>query len=291
MKYTLSMVMLSLGFMVGCSPANSENSNQPTDSSVELTEKKNSTNDSQDKSQLPTYKVAMVDTYPPFATTDGYGNLIGIDVDIIKAIGKEQGFTPKFVTHPWKGWQKDLSSGQVDIWASGVTIKEKRKEVASYSNPYMTYSTAVLTRADQESTNISENTLQEYKIGAEDNSTSLEIAKTLNPDPSQVVGFISNFLAFSSLQRKEVDAIVGNNIVLANIANSFPEYKFNMQLLSDEVTPTKQLGFMVKKDRKDLVKELNEGLADIKENGELEKIQQKWLGDLTAPEISNAIGS
>ncbi len=291
MKYTLSMMMLSLGFMVGCSPANSENSNQPTDSSVGLTEQKNSINNSQDKSQLPTYKVAMVDTYPPFATTDGYGIMTGIDVDIIKAIGKEKGFTPKFVTRPWKGWQKDLTSGQIDIWASGVTIKEKRKKVASYTNPYMTYSTALLTRADQESTDISENTLQAYKVGAEDNSTSLEVAKSLNSNPDMVFGFLSNFIAFASLQRKEVDAIVGNNIVLANIANSFPEYKFNMQLLSDEVTPTKQLGFMVKKDRTDLVKELNEGLAEIKENGEFDKIQKKWLGDLTAPETSNATGS
>ncbi len=279
MKYTFSMLMMSLGLVVGCTSGNSENTNQHTDASIKV-EQQSATGNSPDSKPLPTYKVAMVDTYPPFATTDGYGIITGIDVDIIKAIGKEQGFTPEFINRPWGGWQNDLTSDQIDIWASGVTIKDKRKEVASYTDPYMTYSTAILTRDDEASIGISETTLHKYKVGAEDNSTSLEIAKKLNPDPDKVMGFLSNFLAFASLEQKKIDAVVGNNLVLANIANSFPEYQFNMQLLSSEVTPTKQLGFMVKKDRNDLVKELNEGLAEIKANGELDKIQKKWLGDL-----------
>lgn len=228
----------------------------------------------------PTYRVATVNTYPPFATRDEIGLITGFDIDVIKLIAAKQSFNVEFVVHDWDDWESDLTNNEVDIWAAGITIKEKRKKIATYSNPYMSYRTALLTRDDETSAAINESTLANYKIGAENNSTSLEIAQSLNPNPDMVMGFRSNYLALTQLQQKGIDAVIGNNIVLANLTTSFPEYSYSLKPLSDEITQEKSLGFMVKKGRVDLATELNDGIDKIKVSGDFEKIHQKWFGYL-----------
>ena len=42
------------------------------------------------------YKVGTEPTFPPFDTTDDNQNIVGLDMDLIKAIGEDQGFEVKF---------------------------------------------------------------------------------------------------------------------------------------------------------------------------------------------------
>ena len=44
----------------------------------------------------PVIKVATTGTTPPFSFQDDYGNMQGIDIDVIRAIGEEQGFKVEF---------------------------------------------------------------------------------------------------------------------------------------------------------------------------------------------------
>ena len=43
-------------------------------------------------SEKVTYKVGTEPTFPPFDTTDEEQNIVGLDMDLIKAIGEDQGF-------------------------------------------------------------------------------------------------------------------------------------------------------------------------------------------------------
>ena len=48
------------------------------------------------KKTTKTYTVVTEPTFPPYDTTDKDGNLTGFDMDMVKAIAKDQGFKVKF---------------------------------------------------------------------------------------------------------------------------------------------------------------------------------------------------
>ena len=55
-----------------------------------------------------TYVVGTEPTFAPFDTTDADGNIIGFDMDLMKAIGKNQGFEVKFIKN-----YKDTFTGKI----------------------------------------------------------------------------------------------------------------------------------------------------------------------------------
>lgn len=50
-------------------------------------------------------------TFPPFDTTDDNGDIVGFDMDLIKAIGKDQGFEVEFRNLEFDGLIPALTSG------------------------------------------------------------------------------------------------------------------------------------------------------------------------------------
>lgn len=61
---------------------------------------------------------------------------IQTDVDILTAIGKDQGFKVQFIHQQWDGIFDTVNNGSRDIIASCVSINDKRKEIVDMSDPY-----------------------------------------------------------------------------------------------------------------------------------------------------------
>ncbi|MHB0879185.1 MAG: transporter substrate-binding domain-containing protein, partial [Anaerolineae bacterium] len=53
--------------------------------------------------QLGTVKVGTEAAYPPFENKDENGNIVGFDIDLLKAIAANQGFAVEFVDTPFDG--------------------------------------------------------------------------------------------------------------------------------------------------------------------------------------------
>ena len=67
-------------------------------------------------------------TYRPFAYESPTKEIVGYDVDMIKAIAQKAGLQIKIVNTPWTGIFAALNNGDVDLVISGVTINDKRKQ-------------------------------------------------------------------------------------------------------------------------------------------------------------------
>ncbi|MBP1621340.1 MAG: extracellular solute-binding protein, family 3, partial [Acidobacteria bacterium] len=65
-------------------------------------------------------------TYRPFAFENPNKEIVGYDIDIIKAVAQKAGLKVKIVNTPWTGIFAALNNGDVDIVISGVTINDKR---------------------------------------------------------------------------------------------------------------------------------------------------------------------
>lgn len=83
--------------------------------------------------------------YPPFAYIDEKtGQAAGFDVDSMNWIAKNMGFGLKHKPVAWDGIIPALLAKQIDMVCSGMSISEKRKQMADFSNPYWTVSRVLL---------------------------------------------------------------------------------------------------------------------------------------------------
>ena len=81
--------------------------------------------------------------YAPYEFLDKNGNLQGLDIEIVKLIGKEIGkeydinVTVKFVDQNFEGLLGALQAGTIDMIAAAYSVTDDRKEAVDFSNIYI----------------------------------------------------------------------------------------------------------------------------------------------------------
>ena len=83
-----------------------------------------------------TLKFGTEATFAPFEFTDDKANIIGYDVDIIKAIGEAEGFDVQVVNMPFDSLIPSVLTAQLDGAIAGISITEERAKQVSFSDPY-----------------------------------------------------------------------------------------------------------------------------------------------------------
>jgi polar amino acid transport system substrate-binding protein len=211
-------------------------------------------------------------TYRPFAYESPTREIVGYDVDMIKAIAQKAGLQIKIVNTPWTGIFAALNNGDVDFIISGVTINDKRKQSYDFTAPY--FEARQLIAVPASSTAKSLKDLTGKKIGVVVGSTgddmaSREFGKT-NPD---IRRFESTPVVISELVNNGLDAAIGDNGV---IAFRTQEHK-SLKTVSDPSFPKEYFGIVVKQGNKALQDKLNAGLAAVQADGSYAQIYKKWF--------------
>ena len=85
-----------------------------------------------------TYTISMDSSFAPFEYQNGSGKYVGIDVDIINAIAKNQGFNVKLTNPGFDASLNAVQSSQADAVLAGMTITDARKQIFDFSDPYYT---------------------------------------------------------------------------------------------------------------------------------------------------------
>src|SRR3712207_2506140 len=79
--------------------------------------------------------VASDIAYPPFEFTKN-GQPIGIDIELMREIGKRAGFTPEFQNVTFDGIIPGLGNNLYDAAISSMTITKAREKKVDFSDPY-----------------------------------------------------------------------------------------------------------------------------------------------------------
>ena len=211
-------------------------------------------------------------TYRPFAYESPTKEIVGYDVDIIKAVAQKAGLKIKIVNTPWTGIFAALNNGDVDLVISGVTINDKRKQSYDFTAPY--FEARQLIAVPQSSNVKSLQDLAGKKVGVVTGSTGDDISSRAfgktNPD---IRRFESTPVVISALANSGLDAAIGDNGV---IAFRVQEHK-TLKTVSDPSFPKEYFGIVVKQGNKALQDKLNAGLAAIKADGSYATIYKKWF--------------
>ena len=81
------------------------------------------------------YVVGTDAAYAPFESQNEKGEIVGFDIDVVKAIAAKAGMEVKFVNTPWEGIFNALNQGDRDFLVSAVTITDERKQTMDFSTP------------------------------------------------------------------------------------------------------------------------------------------------------------
>lgn len=215
------------------------------------------------------YTAGTEATFAPFEYLDTNGNVVGIDKEILDAIGAEMGVEIQLENIGWDLVFEQVRSGGKDIGASGITITDERKEAYDFTDPYFEATQYILVPEDSDITSLAD--LEGKKISAQINTTGHIAAKKAfgetNPDIKAFENFPS---AVMEMLNGGADATIGDNAVALEYMKNNPDAK--LKVIEDAAFEKEYYGLMVKKGNTEVLEMLNEGLAKIKENGKLKEI-------------------
>ncbi len=207
--------------------------------------------------------------FPPFEYLEG-DKVVGVDAEIMAAIAKEMGVELEISDMEFDSLPTALANGQIDCIAAGFTIKPDREETMDFSDTYYTASQSIIVTKD--STVKTSADLADKTIGVQTGTTGYYCALDLVPE-ANIKGFGNGMLAVEALTNGQVDAVIIDNNPAKAYYNENPD---TLQLIEGQFAD-EEYAIAVKKDNATLLKNINDGLAKIKENGTYDEIIAKYI--------------
>ncbi|MDR2526626.1 MAG: transporter substrate-binding domain-containing protein [Rickettsiales bacterium] len=212
---------------------------------------------------------------PPFMYIDKSGEIVGYDPDLARAVLKKLGHEAKFVQMQFDGLLPSLTTGKIDMIASGFTITEERKKRVDYSDPYNEVFSKIVIKENDNSIN-SIKDLKGKRVGAELGTVQLDFAESnAKKYGYEVVIFNSANEMFLDLIKNVggVDAIIENSTLAKRYIK---EKNAKIKMVGDKIKPSRP-AFAFKKGNEKFVKEINEALKQTVESGEQKALYDKYF--------------
>lgn len=210
----------------------------------------------------------------PFEYKDEKTNeIVGFDIDLIKAVIKANGDEPKIQNMQFAGIIPAIQTNMVDVAACAMTITPARQKQVNFSDPYYDVGLAMVIKSKDKNKYKTIKDLEGKRVCAQIGSTGSIFAKEIKG--VKVIDFDQVIEAFMDLKYDGCQAaIVGKTVIDHYLAR----HNDKEIMTTPELYNPKQVGFAVAKSNKKMLNKLNKGLKTIKANGEYDKIYQKWFG-------------
>lgn len=220
------------------------------------------------------YKVGSTPTGVPFTFLNVETNQIdGIMVDIIEAIGKEEGFTVQVDATQWSALIPSLTSNKIDIIAAAMYATPSRAKVVAFSEKVYSYGEGLVVPKDADVSYKSIDDMDGLTVGVQVGTAYIEPLEASGKFKEiKVYDTLVDIMRDVSLGR--IDAGFGDRPILAyqlskgaSDVRLVEEYK--SQLEGD-------VAIAVRLNDAELLATINQGLGKIRANGTLSKILAKW---------------
>ena len=214
-------------------------------------------------------KVKMITeaTFPPYEFLRGH-EIVGIDVEICRAVAQKLGREFSCETVDFDSVIPAVISGKADLAAAGITITEDRKKNVDFSVPYVKTGIVVIYKKSVGFTGAEQ--LKGKKIGVQGGTTSeTYVLNELKQEPERSR---SPAESVAALKSGRVEFVIADIDPAKNCVKGEPDLA-----ISDFIT-SEEYAIAIKKGQPELLKSINETIAEIKADGRL----AKWIADYTA---------
>jgi polar amino acid transport system substrate-binding protein len=211
--------------------------------------------------------------YAPLEYLDKKGKVIGFNTELITAILEKNGYEVVFNDMDFSGLLPSIVAGSVDIVGSTFTITSERKKKVDFTDSTLTGGLAIAYNTEKISNVKKAKDLVGRSLGCELGTTGCD--ETNKIKDAKVSVFNDTIGLMMALEAGKVDAIVADTIVNAYYARTTKNTK--VVALQDHLS-VEHYAFAVKKGtHKELLKQINATLKEMKKNGEYQALQKKYL--------------
>lgn len=228
--------------------------------------------------------IGVEGTYPPFTYHDDNGELTGLDVEIGRAVAEKLGVEAEFQEAAWDSLLIGIDTGRFDTVINSVSITDERKEKYDFSDPYYYESRRVVVRSDDDSIK-TEDDLNGKKIAT---NTTNAFIPWYEEHGASVVGIDTSGEAIELVLSGRADFLGTSVPVLNAYLDEHPDAKDKLKEAFVIPNSESQVAIPVRKGETEFLDAINAALAELREEGKLKEISEKYLGgDYTNSAYSN----
>jgi polar amino acid transport system substrate-binding protein len=217
-----------------------------------------------------TLRVGLDASFPPFEMINGNNEIVGLDVDIARAIAADLGVEAEFVNIGFDGLYDALLARRVDMVLSGLPYDPRWTEDVAYTHNYFNAGQMLVTRVDVDSIDTVED-LAGHTVAIEWGSQADMEGRRLAQEISNItlVRQESAEAALDALLNGETDAAIVDAV---SGASAFPRGLKIITYVSDDW----YVG-AVHIESQALLEAINQSLTQMNESGEMAQMQAEWL--------------
>ena len=224
-----------------------------------------------------TYKIVTDTTFAPFEFAEADGTYVGIDIELLDAIAKDQGFEYTIDPVGFDAALQNVQVGQADGVIAGMSITDARKEVFDFSDPYYDSTVCCAAIADGDIKSLDD--LKGANVAVKNGTQSQAWAESI----ADQYGFTMTVFDTSDVMYQDV--LAGNSVACFEdtpvMSYAIDKVGMGLKIVaecdasSEFATP---YGFAVNRGANaELLQKFNEGLAAIKADGTYDKIVSTYV--------------
>ena len=286
MKKKIVSVMLCVAMattvLAGCGSSNTASTDAAAEETTEDVEAEATTEEAEDAeaaeeatdaAEVTTVEPGVLTmgtnaTFPPYEYNDG-DDVVGIDAEIAQALADKLGLKVKIVDMDFDSLIASVQSGKIDMSLAGMTVTEERKQNVDFTDSYATGVQVIIVKDDSDIASVDD--LQDKLIGVQQGTTGhLYCADDFGED--HVNALPNGATAVQALLQGKVDCVV----IDQEPAKAFVEANEGLKILDTAYT-TEDYAAAVSKDNPALTAALNKALQELKDDGTIQGILDKYI--------------
>ncbi len=222
-------------------------------------------------------RVGVSGNQPPLNMRSKTGNLIGLEIELIRALASSMGLHARFVQRPFAELLPALERGDVDLVISGMTITPERNARVAFAGPYLISGKSLLSKSRRISSVETPSELNDSArtYAALAGSTSEAFVRDILPR-ARLVPTRDYDIAVALVLGDEVDAMVADYPICALSILRHPEAGLSMLTTPFTLEP---LGIALPAEDPLLVNLVENYLSTLEGTGLLTQLKAKWFSE------------
>lgn len=206
--------------------------------------------------------------FPPFEYLEK-GEVVGFDIDLVKAIGEKIGMEVVIKDMSFDGLIPALEANKVDIIIAGMTANEERKMAVNFSTPYYTANQVIILNEDNNNIK-SFDDLKGKLVGVMLGFTGDVVVSEMKDVKSKK--YNASYAAIMELQNKKIDAIVLDS----ETAFNYVKNNKGIKLVESKGQP-EEYAIAISKKNTELLEKINAAIEVLKKDGTYDALLKKYM--------------
>lgn len=206
--------------------------------------------------------------FPPFEYLDK-GEVVGFDIDLVKAIGKKLDMEIVIKDMAFDGLIPALETNKIDIVIAGMTASDERKMAVNFSNPYYTANQVIILNDNNNDIKTFDD-LNGKLVGVMLGFTGDVVVSEMKDVKSKK--YNASYAAIMELQNNKIDAIVLDSETALNYVKNNKGLK-----LAETSGEPEEYAIAISKKNSELLNKINTALDELKKDGTYETLLKKHM--------------